>query len=519
MNAAKATQPYAQMQANSVKAQNTSTSQQQKNESLIYMLRRPPHVDPDAPPNHQMVFLWPDNEISIRQVLGVELEALDFLRLQYKCYIHLSEESEDVICVSGSEEETLQQAITHLETKWHELITSSTIKSKLYLLDLPVGDGKVRTISTKTSKGFTWPCFQLNSNEAEHNDPGFWSEGSRSENDSRLLSEVKRSLCCVPLIQGALAMRVSFGTFVFTQYRVPRDEKGYSVAEFREMISHEMTKGQLMPGFELDLENFMRRISDASHLFDMQKRSALSFSGKSLRHIVSVEFDSIDNEYLRLEVGFKAVGGRHERTKSRWIQSQAQGKFAENTPLLQAVMLGVLNADWQFEIKERKVLSAQQKSLAMNEFEHQVRFRDGVMQESLLAEPKRRAMLPDGFPVKRLIEKAALQYRIKGTEYVLEIARYDVYVKQSNAGASNMSFELPSSSWGLTVHGVNWEENLTKLAGTKEVQQMGFNSVLDPFFSPKIEYGNKAGFQGFVNVVKEVARVLDKAGVAEQRST
>jgi hypothetical protein len=197
-----------------------------------------------------MVFLWPDNEISIRQVLGVELEELDFLRLQYKCFIHLSDESEDVICVSGSEQETLQQAITHLETKWHELITSSTIKSKLYLLDLPVGDRTVRKISMNTSKGWTKPCFHLTlPNGGKHGNPGLLNEVSRSENDSRLLSAVKRSLCCAPLIQAALNMRVSFGSFMFSQYRVPRDQqKGYTAEEFREMISNEMAKGQLLPG-------------------------------------------------------------------------------------------------------------------------------------------------------------------------------------------------------------------------------------------------------------------------------
>lgn len=197
-----------------------------------------------------MVFLWPDNEISIRQVLGIELEELDFLRLRYKCFIHLSEESEDVICVSGSEQETLQQAITHLETKWHELITSSTIKSKLYLLDLPVGDRTVRSISMKTIKEFAKPCFHLNSpNESKQNKLGLWSGAPRSENDCRLLSAVKRSLCCVPLIQGALTMRVCFGSFMFTNYRVPHDQqKGYSTEEFREMMSHEMARGKFFPG-------------------------------------------------------------------------------------------------------------------------------------------------------------------------------------------------------------------------------------------------------------------------------
>lgn len=194
-----------------------------------------------------MVFLWPVNEIPIRQVLGPELEELDPLRLQYKCFIYLSEESEDVICVSGPVQETLQQAITDLENKWHERITSSTMKSRLYLLDLPVGDGTLKSISMSKSGKWTKPCFHLSS--PNENVEGLWNSVFRAEADSRLLSAVKRSLCCAPFIQGSLAMRVSFGSFMFTHYREPLDQqKGYTTGEFRDMISNEMAKGQLLPG-------------------------------------------------------------------------------------------------------------------------------------------------------------------------------------------------------------------------------------------------------------------------------
>lgn len=194
-----------------------------------------------------MVFLWPVNETPIRKVLGAELEELDYLRRQYKCFIYLSEESEDVLCVSGSVQETLQQAITDLENKWHELVASSKIKSRLYLIDLPVGDRTVRSISMSTSDKWIKPCFHMDSPSG--NDTGLWYEVQRSPNDSRLLSAVKRSLGCAPFIQGALTMHVSFGSFMFTQYYKPRDqEKGYTTGEFQDMISNPMAKGQLLPG-------------------------------------------------------------------------------------------------------------------------------------------------------------------------------------------------------------------------------------------------------------------------------
>ncbi|KAH8697318.1 hypothetical protein BGW36DRAFT_165514, partial [Talaromyces proteolyticus] len=477
-----------------------------KADSLIEMLRNPPI--PGSGSRHRMAFLWPVGEIPIGEVLGADLEGLDFLRSQYKCFIYLSDGNTNVICVSSSDQETLQLAIGQLEEKCHELIVTSTSKNKLYLVDLPSDEKRVEAITIMRNKELVKPCFVIKPSDDSHNeDVLIWEDTSSSDNDTRLLSAIKRSLCCVPFISGTLSMRVSLGTFIFEHFRAPKNpDEGYSVDEFKEMVSNERMKGRLLPGLKITKDTLIGE--EASRLFQLAGRQPFSFTGGLVKHMVTVEFDAINNDKLKLEIEFKAVGPRYERIASRWVECPAKGKFVEERSLLQAIILDTLNADWQLEIKENKTLAASQINNAMEEFDHSLRLRQGLIHESLMTKPKRRTILPGGFPIRRLIEKAAIQLPIIGTDYVLEIARYDTYEK---GVAQTISDVGPSSfSWGGALFGINWDQDLKRLAEKKQIQQMGYYSILDPFFNQNAKDGSKAGFQGFISVVKDVSRLLGK---------
>jgi hypothetical protein len=70
-----------------------------------------------------------------------------------------------------------------------------------------------------------------------------------SKNSFRLLSAIKQSLGMMPSTGNIYQMRVTLGSFVFDQYRVPKDLRaGYSVDDFDEMLRHEMSRGHLMTG-------------------------------------------------------------------------------------------------------------------------------------------------------------------------------------------------------------------------------------------------------------------------------
>jgi hypothetical protein len=198
----------------------------------------------------KLLFLWPDGELPMREVLGSELQALDFLRMEFRCHIYRSEELSNNICVEGPKTEILHQVASRIKTKWHESLATCNVRSKVYLVEVPETGRQMTSISVKRIEELVRPSFSpALSNDAQHGESLAWLNLMQSRNDSRLLNAVERSLRCLPFIQGQLRMRVNLGSFIFDEYRRPRDaQAGYSFEEFREMLLHEKTRGRLVPG-------------------------------------------------------------------------------------------------------------------------------------------------------------------------------------------------------------------------------------------------------------------------------
>lgn len=172
------------------------------------------------------------------------------------------------------------------------------------------------------------------------------------------------------------------------------------------------------------------------------------------------------------------------------------------------------SADWQLEIRDLQIYdSSNTDSIPrpMQKFAHQVGLRPGVSDENLSTRPKRRTVYPAGAPVHRIIEKAAVQYRVKGTRYILEIARYDEYCHnenlQSKLSRSGMS-ETATSSWGASLFRDDWDKLLadcTKPNAEREPSAATLNAV----FSPKQDAEEtEFGFKQFVEITNDIARLL-----------
>jgi hypothetical protein len=198
----------------------------------------------------QLLFSWPDEELPIREVLGSELQALDFLRTEFKCHIYRSKELSSYVCVEGAKPESLHKVASRLMSKWHESLATCNVRSKVYLVEIPEARRTMTGISVKKVENIARASFPPTlSTDAQHEVSLEWLVLMRSKNESRLLNAVERSLRSLPFIEGQLRMRVNLGSFIFDEYRVPRDtDAGYSFEEFREMLLHEKTKGRLVPG-------------------------------------------------------------------------------------------------------------------------------------------------------------------------------------------------------------------------------------------------------------------------------
>ncbi|KAL1966462.1 hypothetical protein VTN77DRAFT_4384 [Rasamsonia byssochlamydoides] len=260
-------QDWAKINAHSV-AKEDRIDHKEKRETLTQQLRRSP--DPSFKivervrfpcssiilgsdtnkSSSQLLFLWPNGELPMREVLGSELEVLDPIRIEFGYNIYVFEEVPEYICVVGQDHEALREVARRIRTKWHELMATSNVRSKVYLAQPPEPSTMRTGIFVKKIHGLARPS--LSGSLLKDFQRGPWQERLtliQSKNDARLLSATERSLRGLPFFRGHLRMRVNIGSFILDEYRLPRNaQTGYSFEEFREMLLHEKTRGRLVPG-------------------------------------------------------------------------------------------------------------------------------------------------------------------------------------------------------------------------------------------------------------------------------
>lgn len=165
------------------------------------------------------------------------------------------------------------------------------------------------------------------------------------------------------------------------------------------------------------------------------------------------------------------------------------------------------------EFHETKSIDA-----ALRAFSHSIAFRCSTDIRVLTAKPKRKVIFPSTAPVSRFIEKTAIRYRLKGTQYVLEIARYDEYRRamvpafpgQNPPALSGPISEVPFTSWGASLFDANWDNLLGQHANLPVGLSTRYTPDLDTFFPPKQQgNGDKAeGFWQFIELVKQISELL-----------
>jgi hypothetical protein len=142
----------------------------------------------------------------------------------------------------------------------------------------------------------------------------------------------------------------------------------------------------------------------------------------------------------------------------------------------------------------------------MQKFAREVCFKEHVDNETLSMKPRRRTNIPGGVPVCRIIEKAAVYCRVKGTGYILEIARYDQYLRDERYKLSdgNLMEKTPTISWGASLFSPDWDSLLRGHANTKFSDS---TPLLNNFFQYEVP-GLGSGFKSFTSLVKEIAMLL-----------
>lgn len=242
-------------------------ARKEEHENIIQQLRRAPDASMSFPEKVrlwnsklavftidiyvQLLFLWPTDELSIKELLGPQLEAFDPIRREFRAHLYLSPDLPDYICVAGYERDIIREIVHLIRVKWNELMASTNIKSKLYVVEPPEPDFMRGRISIKTNHHqLAKPI--LDGGLLKGAQLADWDGRAtliRLKNDIRILGATEQALKGLAFFRGYLQMRVNFGTFVLDEYRLAKDGRpGYSFETFREMLLYEKTRGRLLPG-------------------------------------------------------------------------------------------------------------------------------------------------------------------------------------------------------------------------------------------------------------------------------
>lgn len=151
-------------------------------------------------------------------------------------------------------------------------------------------------------------------------------------------------------------------------------------------------------------------------------------------------------------------------------------------------------------------------------FSHSIGFRCTTDIGILTAKPKRKVIFPDSAPVARFIEKMAVRYRVKGTKYVLEVARYDEYRRAAGPGRPTQDpskihvpmSDIPFTSWGASLFNSNWDNLLGQHANLPVGGATRYAPSLGTFFpnSDTDTSDKSSSFSEFIELVRRVAELL-----------
>ncbi|GKZ18170.1 hypothetical protein AbraIFM66951_000343 [Aspergillus brasiliensis] len=485
----------------------------------LQALQKPPDASSEF--SDLMFFLWPKDGPSIHDSLGPQLEALDHIRIKFDCHVFVPKDLPDHICAIGHNDEAMRQIVRRLRTKWTEVVANYVVRGKLYLVEPPTAM-KSKIVVKKDARlaKALLRGTPLQGSEAER-----WPDRAKliqSKNNTRLLSMVEKCLKGVVVVRGHLRMRVNLGSFVLDQYRIPADDKPfYVLEEFREMILHEQTKGRLIPGIKVHKDELLARCYKATHLLQPYISTAQSLESAEPAFSVNFEFLGQSNSMLRLEAEFSRSPGasEYEATQRRWLKPRQDGQSSDKRPPLQVAVVDFERSDWQLELKSLEFYQASSIDAALRDFASTIKFQRTATMHDISAKPERKVKFSESAPVARFIEKSAIRYRLKGTNYTLEIARYDEY---SRANVSVLLSKLPANyagpfttepntSWGASLFDPHWDNLLGEHANLAIGQAAQYSPSLESFFPARGGAGGSEksqGFWEFVDMVKQVAELM-----------
>ncbi|CAI7567617.1 unnamed protein product [Penicillium crustosum] len=450
---------------------------QETHEERLSEMRNPPRIAAD----YTLAFLWPSDGPSLNYFITARREILDFIRLKYDVNIYMKPGIPDYLFMAGNDERDMCIIASRFRELWERLMVQHETEIKLFLVAAPRAELMRTHVILQQSGGLSQPV--LCGPELAPDVAASWettADEIKANNKSIVTTRLRKALHVIPQFRGFLQMRAKFGSFTLQQWRKPKDGTSYEFAEFREMLTHMNTEGRLVPGIRLQQDEIFNRIIASKFLKPWGKAKIESLLNLMPRYSANFEYQVNNDSVIRVEAKFSLPLGSQEFEVNgiRCFKSKQISAPVDRQMPMQISMIDFERSDWQFEVKALELCPEREMSPELEKFIHSIGFQWSPNAKNIGCAPQRKARFSYGSPVKRFIEKAAIQLRIKESPHVFELSRFDEYTYA--AGHWSMT---PKVSWGASLFNPSWDDILGEQADVKPVD-ISKDGCLSVFFPP-----------------------------------
>jgi hypothetical protein len=169
--------------------------------------------------------------------------------------------------------------------------------------------------------------------------------------------------------------------------------------------------------------------------------------------------------------------------------------------------------DWQLKIQAHDIVDSKKLSKENIDFANSVNVIPTTAPSSFLAPPRQRAIwAKHRSDLVRIVNKPVLQLKVQKTGHILEIAREDVYERDTSQSFASD----PESRWTASLYNPKWANDLGEFAYIQHGQKPDWEPSLATFFPEPEDAiplpGNKPrGPRDFIKVVEEMKNILWEA--------
>ena len=468
-------------------------------------------------------FLWPVEEVRPEELLGESLEALDLIRFAYKCHIVFDNQLSAFKVFTdnpGSVEKTMLRIDGLMKEYTAKFTTRNNRRIVDYVLQPPttsVMRKDIKTLSGPTNNpGISAGKIPLLTGDILGTEAHeSWLEKSKLMNVQNILrieQDLRKAILLLPYYRGNVRMRVQYGTFELTTLRWPENTSSMPFQDFMMNLGLAGTKGRMLRDLQVkkDVATIMRKVHGANGLFEPLDHSTFELEDVVPSFGACFTFEESDGRNYRLDVGFgpDSLDARmHAKTHSIWTKADRRDN---------STVLGVYNiqidggSSWMLHILNENTMDKSRITPRMEEFANSVALRKSPP-GPLKPTGRKIFQWKKGFPgamVPRSFEqKTSYKYRLKhNTEYIFEIARYDVYgdPKDENTPVN--------TSWAATLYNREWDATLASNSELGIGQSADWNPRLATFFpahGASVEKGLDPGVIEFLSIVEMVTAFAD----------